>query len=62
MPVSEAHKRASNKWNSSRDNIMIRPTKEVCEKIRAAAVTAGVSLQQYILKAVEKYMNEKTNT
>ena len=62
MPVSEAHKRASNKWNSSRDNIMIRPTKEVGEKIRAAAVTAGVSLQQYILKAVEKYMNEKTNT
>ncbi len=59
MPVSEAHKRASHKWNSSRDNIMIRPTKEVGEAIRASAAKAGLSVQQFILKAVEKYMSKE---
>ena len=49
MPVSEAHKKASYKYNSSRDNIMIRPTKEEGAEIRAAAAAAGKSVQAYIL-------------
>ena len=61
MPVSEAHKRASNKWNTSRDQIMIRPTKEVGAAIRAAAEAAGLSVQQYILDAVDAYMKEEKN-
>lgn len=61
MPVSEAHKRASNKWNASRDQIMIRPTKEVGAAIRAAAEAAGLSVQQYILDAVDAYMKEEKN-
>lgn len=60
MDVSEAHKKASNKWNSSRDNIMIRPTKEVGASIRAAAAAAGVSVQIYVLQAVQEKMERDT--
>ena len=49
MAVSDAHKRASYKYNTGRDNIMIRPTKEEGEQIRAAAAAAGQSVQAYIL-------------
>lgn len=59
MAVSEAHKRASNKWNSSRDNIMVRPSKEVGETIRAAAAAAGKSVQAYILQAVQEKMERE---
>lgn len=58
MPVSEAHKRASNKWNASRDQIMLRPTKEDGAAIRAAAAKAGLSVQQFVLQAVEAYMKK----
>ena len=56
MAVSEAHKRASNKWNKSRDNIMIRPTMEEGERIRAAAAVAGKSVQAYILDILRAAM------
>ena len=59
MAVSEAHKRASNKWNSSRDNIMVRPSKEVGETIRTAAAAAGKSVQAYILQAVQEKMERE---
>ena len=52
MATSEAQKRASYKWNSSRDNITIRPDKETGAQIRKAAADAGQSVQQYILQAV----------
>lgn len=57
MAVSEAHKKASRKWDSSRDSITIRPTKEVGARIRAAAAAAGLSIQQFILAAVDEYLN-----
>lgn len=56
MSVTEAHKRASRKWDSSRDNIMIRPDKETGAAIRSAAAAAGLSVQQFILKAVALFM------
>ncbi len=56
MPVSDAHKRASRKWDQSRDNIMIRPDKETGAAIRAAAAAAGQSNQQYILQATAERM------
>ena len=56
-PVSDAHKRASRKWDSSRDNIMIRPDKETGAAIRAAAAEAGQSNQQFILQATLERMN-----
>lgn len=54
---TEAQKRASTAYNKSRDNIMIRPTKEHGAKIRAAAAAAGQSVQAYILQAVDARMN-----
>lgn len=53
MAVSEAHKRASYKYNTGRDNIMIRPTKEDGEQIRAAAAAAGQSVQAYIMARIK---------
>ena len=41
MAASDAHKRASYKYNAGRDNIMIRPTKEAGQQIRQAAAEAG---------------------
>lgn len=49
MAVSDAHKRASYKWNASRDNIMIRPDVETGAAIRAAAAADGQSVQAWIL-------------
>ena len=57
MSVSEAQKKASAKWNRSRDNIIIRPDKETGAAIRAAAAAAKLSVQQFILMAVEHFMN-----
>ena len=59
MPPSEAQKRAAKKWKESRDSITIRPDKETGAAIRAAAAAAGQSIQNYILAAVEHYMNHK---
>ncbi len=59
MAVSEAHKKASYKYNSSRDNIMLRPEKDEGQEIRAAAARAGESLQNYILEAVRQRMEKE---
>ena len=56
MAMTDAHNRASAKWNASRDNIMVRPTKEEGQKIREAAANAGQSVQAYILQAVRERM------
>lgn len=58
MAVSDAHKRASAKWNASRDNIMIRPEKEEGQKIRDAAARAGQSVQTFILNAVRREIDD----
>lgn len=47
--VSESHSSAVIKYNRSRDNIMIRPTKDEGAEIRQAAAAAGKSVQAYIL-------------
>ena len=62
MAVSDAHKRASARWNSSRDNIMIRPTIEEGAAIRDAAQRAGKSVQAYILDASRESMSKAPST
>ena len=52
MAVSDAHKRASYKYNAGRDNIMLRPSKEAGQQIRQAAAAAGQSVQAYILNRI----------
>ena len=46
---SSAHIQANIKYNRTRDNIMIRPTREEGAEIRQAAAAAGKSVQAYIL-------------
>lgn len=60
MTMSDAHNRASAKWNASRDNIMIRPTKDHGRRIREAAAAAGQSVQQYVLEAVDARMERES--
>lgn len=55
--ASEAKRRANIAYNKSRDNIMIRPTKEHGARIRAAAVAAGQSVQAYVLQAIDARMD-----
>ena len=58
MPPSEAQKRAAKAWKSKRDSIVIRPDKETGAAIRAAAESAGMSIQQYILAALAEFMGK----
>ena len=58
MATSEARIRANVKYNKSRDNIMIRPSKDIGQQIRQAAADAGQSVQQYILQAVSDRMEK----
>lgn len=58
MSVTEAHKKASAKWNSSRDSITIRPDRETGSTIRSAAAAAGLSIQQFILAALAEFMSK----
>lgn len=59
MAVSEAHKKASYKYNANRDSITIRPERSKGAAIRAAAVASGKSLQNYILEAVRARMEQE---
>jgi uncharacterized protein (DUF1778 family) len=56
MPVSEAKRRNNDKYNAKCDYIAVKPLKERGAAIRAAAATAGKSLQGYILEAVAEKM------
>lgn len=58
MSVTDAHKKASAKWNKEHDTITLRPTKETGAAIRTAAAESGISIQQYILAAVAKFMGK----
>lgn len=59
MAVSEAHKKASYKYNASRDSITIRPERSKGAAIRAAAEERNQSLQKYILDAVRARMEQE---
>lgn len=59
MAVSEAHKKASYKYNASRDSITIHPERSKGAEIRAAAVASGKSLQNYILDALDARMEQE---
>lgn len=56
---TEAQKRASTNYNRKQDNIMVRPTKEEGAAIRAAAASAGQSVQAYVLQAIRERMERE---
>lgn len=53
---SEAQTKASVKHNKKKDSITIRPDREIGTKIRTAAEDRGISVTEFILNAVEKYI------
>lgn len=59
MPVSQAKRRNNDKYNAKCDRITVWPLKPEGAAIRAAAATAGESLQGYILQAVRARMAQE---
>lgn len=59
MALSEAKKAADKRHNAKLDQIMIRPYKERGAQIRKAAAAHGMSLQAYILEAVQMRMERE---
>lgn len=50
---------AVKKYQEKRDSIMLRPSKEDGQTIRAAAAAAGKSVQGYVLEAVREKMERE---
>lgn len=50
---------AVQRYQAKCDAIMIRPMKADGEKIRASAASEGISITQYIMKAITFYENHK---
>jgi predicted DNA binding CopG/RHH family protein len=61
MSISEKKKARNNRYTKKCDSINIRPIKERGAKIRQTAANAGMSLQGYILQAVEEKMEREGN-
>lgn len=57
---TEAEKLAVKKYQSGRDAIMLRPSKDDGAAIRAAAAAAGQSTQAYVLQAVRDRMQRES--
>lgn len=62
MKTSQAQINASVKYNKSRDSITIRPDKGTGALIRAAAEKSGVSVTEFILKAVSDRIATESTT
>lgn len=61
MALSEAKKAADKRHAAKLDQIMIRPYKEKGAEIRRAAKARGMSLQAYILEAVQARMDREAD-
>ena len=60
---TDARRRANDKYQEKLDSFSIRTTKEHGQAIRDAAARAGVSLNQFVLDAINKKLeNESTDT
>ena len=58
--MSEARTRANRKWNEANlDRLAITVKKGQREQIKAAAERAGVSLNRYVVEAVEARMSQE---
>lgn len=58
MAVSEAQKKSAQKWDAANlDRISIAIAKGKKDKIKAAAIAAGESMNQYIITAIESRFN-----
>lgn len=53
---TEAEKAAVKRYQATRDNIMLRLTKEDGQQIRHAAAEAGQSVQAWVLNCCREYI------
>lgn len=56
MGLSEKKAASNARYNKTRDHIMLQPSKEEGAEIRAAAASAGESVQGYCLAAIRNRM------
>lgn len=56
MGLSEKKAASNARYNKTRDHIMLQPSKEEGAEIRAAAASAGESVQGYCLTAIRNRM------
>ena len=54
MPMSDAKRRANDRYISTQDDIKVRVPKGTREEWKAIAAAQGKSLQRYIIDAVER--------
>lgn len=47
------------RYQQKRDAIMLRPSKEDGERVRAAAKDRGMSVQAFVMKAVFEYIGNR---
>ena len=59
MGLSKKKAASNAKYNKTRDHIMLQPSKEEGAEIRAAAASAGESVQGYCLAAIRTRMGNK---
>ena len=59
MPISEARKKATQKYIDKLDDIKIRVPKGQRDKIKAHAESKGMSLNGYINELIKKDMGDK---
>ena len=59
MAQTEAKRKATAEYQKRQDNIMIRPSKERGARIREAAAAEGESVQAFILRVLEAYIDQK---
>lgn len=57
MGLSEKKAASNARYNKTRDHIMLQPSKEEGAEIRAAAASAGESVQGYCLTAIRNRMD-----
>ena len=58
-PLSESRARANKKWNDANlKRFSLAVPKELGERVKAAADAAGMSINAYIQKALEEYMEK----
>lgn len=59
MPVSKSQQKASRKWNNNNlDRLYIFVPKGQKEVIRAMAESKGESLNSYVVKAIQRQLEE----
>jgi uncharacterized protein (DUF1778 family) len=59
MPITDAQKRARDKFDEKLDSIRIRPKREDGQRIRDAAAARDVTITRLVVEAVDAYIGHE---